>query len=105
MKVYQQEGTPRPKKLKIEMEEGKLQLFQEVSYSNIEGEFIFLTLKGLLKHLEKVEAKIFYFGGILSYSDYSRITQALGTLKTFLKFVLTFATVDKHPRGVKGTFV
>ena len=43
------------------MEEGRLQLYQEVSYSNIEGEFILLTLKGLLKHLEKVEAKIFYF--------------------------------------------
>ena len=87
------------------MEQGRLQLYQEVSYSNIEGEFILLTLKGLLRHLEKVEAKIFYFGGILSYSDYSRITQALRTLKTFLKFVLTFAKIDKHPSGVRGTFV
>ena len=89
----------------LSMEEGRLQLYQEVSYSNIEGEFILLTLKGLLKHLEKVEAKIFYFGGILSYSDYCRITQALRTLKTFLKFVLTFGKIHKHPRGIRGTFV
>ena len=87
--------------------EGKKDLYFEIAKNNLEPEFILLSFKGLLKHLEQVESKIFFFSEILTYDDFSRITDALKFLKRILKFILTFAVINKRERfqGVKGTFV
>ena len=85
--------------------EGKLELFHEIASCEHEGQYILLSLKGLLHHLCRVEEKIYFFQDILSHDDFTKISRALKTLKHFLKFVLNFATIYKRPRAIKGTIV
>ena len=87
--------------------EGKTRLYSEITNCNFEAEYVLFSLKGLLRHLDKVESTIYYFSDIMSYHDFQRVCYALRTLKRFLKFVLSFATINKRtlPRAIKGTFV
>ena len=65
------------------------------------------SLKGFLKHLEKIESKIFYFSDIFSCDDYDRMSEVLRFLKGFLRFILENATIHKRPllKALKGTYV
>ena len=86
---------------------GKEYLFFEITNNNLEGEYILFSLKGFLKHLEKIESKIFYFSDIFSCDDFDRMSEVLRFLKRFLRFILKNATIHKRPllKALKGTYV
>ena len=86
---------------------GKEYLFFEITNNNLEGEYILFSLKGFLKHLEKIESKIFYFSDIFSSDDFDRMSEVLRFLKRFLRFILKNATIHKRPllQALKFTYV
>ena len=86
--------------------EGKANLYQEITNYNYEAEYILFSFKGLLKHLQNVESKIYFFSDIMSYDDFQRVCYALRALKKFLKFVLSVATINKRTqrKALKGTY-
>ena len=86
---------------------GKEHLLFEITNNNLEGEYILFSLKGFLQHLEKVEAKIFFFSDIFSKNDFDKVFEVLKFLKRFLKYILQNATIHKRPliQALKGTYV
>ena len=87
--------------------QGKQELYCEITNNNLEAEYVLFSIKGLVKHLEQVECKIYIFADIMSYDDYRRLTDAIKNMKQFLKFILNFATINKrtNPKALTGTYV
>ena len=86
---------------------GKEHLLLEITNNKLKGEYIPFFLKGIVQHLGKLEAKIFFFSDIFSKDDFDKVFEVLKFLKRFLKYILRNATIHKRPliQVLEGTYV
>ena len=77
--------------------QGKRELHCEITNNNLEAEYILFSIKGLVKHLEQVECKVYIFADIMSYDDYRRVIDAI---KIWNNFWNSFSTLLQSINGL-----